>query len=130
MGLPFPSNENQSFFALPKAETDETPPWKILNVREPTPMSFEIRFRDGHIEAFAYSDFRGAKLVNPGYLIVGLIGMEKMHIVVEGRHLRELSRHLSLGRIDWLGESANRGHEPVEELPHIERIQVDILASP
>jgi len=124
--MPFPSNDDRQPVFSRTTETKEFP-WKKLHPNEQMPMCFEVRFQDGSVETFPYSDFRGTKLLHAGYLIVNIYGMEKYQIVIEGRHLGEFAKHLSLGRIHWFGESPVLGHEPNETLPHIQNITIEAL---
>lgn len=126
--MPFPSNDDRHPVPVPGKSDDR--PWKILRGSDISPMCFEILFSNGQIETFAYSDFRGAKLLNNGYAVLRVLGMEKMHIVIEGRHLKELVSHISLGKIISMQESPNHGYERSEDQPHIEKITVDVLTGP
>ncbi len=92
-------------------------------------MCFEVRLSGGIVETFAYSDFRGTKLLHAGYLVVRVFGMEKYHIIIEGRNLTELAKHLSLGRIQWFGQ-VGRETEASESNPHIASIRIDALTGP
>ena len=72
--IPFPSNDHVPL--PPQVEGDpKRPPWKQLKSSEATPMSFEVRFRNGRIRRFAYCDFRDSELVHPGHLVIGVLGM-------------------------------------------------------
>lgn len=127
--IPFPSNDHGAL--PPQVECDpQKPPWKKLQSSEITPMSFEVQFRNGQTESFAYCDLRGTKLLNAGYVILHVLGMEKYHIIIEGRNLRELVSHIRLGRIHWFQETPNFGYELPEEAPYIERITIDVLTGP
>lgn len=129
--IPFPSNDVPASHFKPVREMDTTePPWKKLEHSQNTPMCFEIQFRNGEVQTFPYSDFRGARLMNAGYLIISVLGMEKYHIIVEGRLLGELSRLLSLGRVDWFQETPNHGYELPESSSHIEKITIEALTGP
>lgn len=128
--MPFPSNDGDELSQQPVASNTNCLPWKKLHPNEAIPMCFEVRLADGIIESFAYSDFRGAKLLHAGHLIVRVFGMEKYHIIVTGRHLGELAKHLSLGRIHWFGETAHGETETAESCPHIASVQIDALTGP
>ncbi|GAB5407155.1 MAG: hypothetical protein Aurels2KO_53860 [Aureliella sp.] len=126
--MPFPSNDERQF--APASKGSEERPWNILRGSDISPMCFEVQFANGELETFAYSDFRGAKLLHNGYAVLRVLGMEKMHIVIEGRHLKELVKHISLGKILSIQESPNHGYQRSEEQPHIEKITVDVLTGP
>lgn len=125
--MPFPSNDD---IGLPQQRREANGlPWKKLHPNEAMPMCFEVRLADGVVETFAYSDFRGTKLLHSGYLIVRVFGMEKYHIIVEGRNLDELAKHLSLGRILWFGQ-VGRETEAPESSSHIASVRIDALTGP
>lgn len=128
--MPFPSNDHTQD-APPQVQADPTkPPWRKLQPTELTPLTFEIEFRSGEIATFAYSDFRGVKLLHAGYLIISVLGMEKYHVIVEGRQLSDLARLISLGKIHGFRETPFQGYEVPENVPHIESVTVDILTGP
>lgn len=129
--IPFPSNDVPigNFQPSQKVDTKE-PPWKKLEHSITMPMCFEIQLRNGEIYTFPYSDFRGARLMNAGYLIINVLGMEKYQITVEGRHLGELTKLLSLGKLCEFHETPNHGYELPETSPHIERIEIEALTGP
>ena len=128
--MPFPSYDDGHLSSHLKTEDTDKMPWKKLHANEITPLTFEVRHRSGEITTFPYSDFRGTRLLNAGYLIVNIYSMEKYHVIVEGRNLAELARHLSLGRIQWFGETPNIGYELPETDPHIETITIEALTGP
>lgn len=130
--IPFPTNVEPITHYKPVQEVADTikPPWKEVGQRQDTLMCFEIQLRNGEIHSFPYSDFRGARLMNAGYLVVCVLGMEKYHIVVEGRLLGELARLLSMGKVDRFEETRNHGYELPEVSPHIERITIEALTGP
>lgn len=130
--IPFPTNVEPITHYKPVREiaNKTEPPWKEVGQRQGTPMCFEIQFRNGEIHSFPYSDFRGARLMNAGYLVISVLGMEKYHIVVEGRYLGELAKLLSLGKASEFHETPNHGYEQPESSPHIERIRIEALTGP
>lgn len=122
--MPFPSNDDVQPIHL--KPNHKGLPWKKFHASESSLMCFEIRFRNGCIETFPYSDFRGTRLIHAGHLTVNIYGMEKYQITVLGRNLGELARHLSLGRIDWFGENEH-GQRCLETASHIETITIETL---
>ena len=124
--MPFPSNDD---IGLPQQPIVGGLPWKKLHPNEAMPMCFEVRLPDGVVETFAYSDLRGTKLLHAGHLIIHIFGMEKYHIIVEGRNLGELARHLSLGRIQWFGQVGSETETP-EVNSHIASVRIDALTGP
>ena len=125
--MPFPSNDDVGLSQNPIEQN--VIPWKKLHANEATPMCFEVRMADGVVETFAYSDFRGTKLLHAGYLIVRVFGMEKYHIIVEGRNLGELATFLSLGRIRWFGQVGSETEAP-ETGGYISSVRIDALTGP
>ena len=121
--MPFPSNDHKPATISEVSRDRETMSWKVLQSREATPMCFELRLRKGEVVTFPYSDFRGIRLLNAGRLIVNVYAMEKTQIVVHGRHLGELAKHISLGRIQWFGEVQKKNYELPESCPHIDCIE-------
>lgn len=124
--MPFPSNDD---IGLQPQATVDSLPWKKLHPNEAMPMCFEVRLPNGVVETFAYSDLRGTRLLHAGHLIVRVFGMEKYHIIVEGRNLGELAKHLSLGRIQWFGQ-VRRETETPEVNAHIASVRIDALTGP
>jgi hypothetical protein len=120
--IPFPSNDVPQ--PINQRSDPRDLPWKKLHPNEHMPMCFEVRSNSGTVETFPYSDFRGTKLIHAGHLIVNIFSMEKYQIVIEGRNLSELAKHLSLGRIHSFRESPKRNFETQEGQPHIEKISV------
>ena len=124
--MPFPSNDE---IGLQQPQFIGDLPWKKLHPNEAMPMCFEVRLSDGVVETFAYSDLRGTRLLHAGYLIIRVFGMEKYHIIVEGRNLGELAKHLSLGRIQWFGQVGSET-ETLESNAHIASVRIDALTGP
>ena len=128
--IPFPSNDvpPSRFRRTPELKTaPEKSPWR--HCEGSMPMCFEVRFRNGEIRYFPYSDLRGCRLLHQGHLVVDILGFNKSHVVIEGRHLGELAKSLGLGDIEWLEESSMTFHPPEEE-PWIQSIEVEDLTGP
>lgn len=126
--MPFPSNDDAPLIDTENKLDPKTLPWKKLHPNESMPMCFEVRSRNGQIDIYPYSDFRGIKLLHAGYLIVNIFGMEKTQLLIRGRNLSELAKHLSLGRVHWFGETQKKNYELPEACPHIESITVELLS--
>lgn len=126
--IPFPSNDRPVSRFDRRSESNSRTPWKKLESGY-TPMCFEVRYRNGEVQAFPYSDFRGYQLQHEGYLVIKILGMQKSVLIVEGRWLSQLARHLSMGGIEWFGEISNALEVPESE-PYIERITLEDLTGP
>lgn len=125
--MPFPSNDDTHSILPPTKANAAEMPWQKLHPTAAMPLSFEVRVGNGVVETFPYSDFRGTKLLHAGYLIIRVFGMEKYHIIVEGRNLSELAKLLSLGRVQWFGETTVRELNAPESDPCITAIKIDEL---
>lgn len=128
--LPFPSNENAQ--ALPRlaAEGSHEAPWKRAAPTEPPPMMFQVRFCDGRVISYAYADLRETRLRDAGHLQLGILGMEKYHVTIEGRNLTELAALIGMGKIKTLEELGPRTFDRPESAPSIDSITVEMLTSP
>lgn len=130
MTMPFPSNDAGVLPLTPDNTNADTLPWQRLGPTEQTPLSFTVKLRSGEVHTFSYSDLRGTKLAHAGSLTIHVLGMEKIHIVIQGRLLGALAAQISLGRIRSFEESSLAAKDLPEDAPHIERITFDILTGP
>lgn len=128
-GLPFPSNENAFGPNLVGSKGDEVP-WTRTKANEPPPVMFRIRFCDGRVIGFAYSDLRETRLLHAGHLTLCVYGMEKYHLVIEGRRLADLAELISAGKIKSLTELGPRTFDRAEEAPSIDRITLETMTGP
>lgn len=126
--IPFPHDVPTQQFRKPGARAEaKSAFWQASE--GPSQMCFEVRFRNGEIRYFPYSDLRGCRLLHQGHLIIEILGMNKSHVIVEGRWLGDLARYLSLGCIDWLAEA--RGNRKLPEAESwIEKITIEDLTGP
>lgn len=127
--LPFPSNENLQPAAPPPQVRAKTP-WDRVSPSEPPPIMFQVQFYDGRIQSYAYCDLRETRLRDAGYLQLGLLGMEKYHINIEGRNLSELAKLIGLGKIKSFTELGPRTFERPEASPAIDKITIETLTGP
>lgn len=126
--LPFPSNENH--FNSPDVQTDPAsakPPWQYCKASEPPPIMFKVEKHNGHILSYAYCDLRETRLLNAGFLQLGIFGMEKYLITIEGRHLKELADLMGMGRIKSFAELGPRNFHRPEEDASIDKITIETL---
>ena len=126
--MPFPSNQNP----LPKLTEPRSldAPWKRAAPTEPPPLMFQVRFRDGRVTSYAYADLRETRLRDAGCLQLCLLGMEKYHVTIEGRHLTELNTLIGAGKIKSLDELGPRTFDRPESAPSIDSITVETLTGP
>lgn len=128
--LPFPSNDRQPAMPVLASNKAALVPWECVQDKEGLPNFFRIRFHDGRRISFAYSDLREIRMIHAGHLVIGLYGMEKYHIVLEGRRLEELARMLEINRVKSLFEDGPRAFERDESKPAIDRCTVETLTGP
>lgn len=127
--LPFPSNENTYPTSLTTVQEDKVP-WTRTKANEPPPVMFRLSFHDGRVVSYAYSDLRETRLLHAGHLTLCLFGMEKYHIVIQGRRLSDLAELLSAGKIKLLEELGPRTFDRPETAPSIDKITVEALTGP
>ena len=100
-------------------------PWQAMRHGEHPPVMFQLRFRNGSFRSFAYGDLREVYFRDAGHLELGVHGMSRRGIVLEGRNLRELAEYLSSGLIYWIEESDERQPDVPETSPWIEQIRIE-----
>jgi len=127
--MPFPSNENgltgKSIAKQPKQE-----PWNLTKPSEQQPNMFQVQLLNGNVISFAYCDLREARLLSAGYLRLCVYGMEKYHVIIEGRHLTDLAELISNCKIKSLTEMGLRTFEHPESCPSIDKITIETLTGP
>lgn len=128
--LPFPSNENSHSLPRLAAEGSDAAPWKRAAPTEPPPMMFQVRFLNGQVNSYAYADLRETRLRDAGYLQLGILGMEKYCVTIEGRHLTELATLIGMGKIKAFEELGPRSFDRPESAPSIDSITVEMLTGP
>ncbi|QDT57104.1 hypothetical protein Pan44_51700 [Caulifigura coniformis] len=102
--------------------------WQSVRNGEMPPLMFQLRFRDGRITSFAYSDLREIRFRDAGFIQLGLCGMSQRIITIEGRHLRELVELLGNGLVYWLQEADERDVETPETSPCITALIIEDAA--
>ena len=85
--LPFPTNDRRPAMRVASSNDQKGAPWEVVQNKEPLPNFFRLRLHDGRQLSFAYADLREIRLIHAGHLVLCLYGMEKYHIVLEGRRL-------------------------------------------
>jgi hypothetical protein len=126
--LPFPADQDP----LPRLDNQASleAPWKRAGPTEAPPMMFQVRFRDGRVISYAYADLRETRLRDAGHLQLCLLGMEKYHLTIEGRHLTELNTLIGAGKIKSLHELGPRNFDRPESAASIDSITVETLTGP
>jgi len=127
--LPFPTKDNTTS-GLITTRTAAKVPWRRVNTNEPPPLMFQVQFCDGRNFSFAYCDLREVRLRDAGSLQLRLLGMEKYHVTIEGRNLKELANLFVTGKIKSLEELGPRTFELPECEPSIDKITVETLTGP
>jgi hypothetical protein len=128
----FETQRRESLFNQPSANdagagAGVSPPWQKIRPNEVPPMMFQLRFRSGEMISFAYSDLREIRVRDAGYVQFGVLGMARMLITIEGRHLMELAECLGSGLIRWMQEEDERETERPETNGAITAIQIEIV---
>lgn len=127
--MPFPSspsNEN-SFASNSMLQGSSKAPWKRAKSTDPAPLMFQVHFCDGRLVSYSYCDLREIRLLHAGHLQLCLLGMEKLYITLEGRHLTELADLMGTGLIKSFAELGPRNFERSESSPSIDKITVEEL---
>ena len=100
-------------------------PWQAIREGELPPMMFQLRFRDGHMESYAYSDIREAHCRDAGLVQIYLHSMCKKAITFEGRHLKELANLFCIASLRSIHETDERDFDRPENAPEVVRIFVE-----
>ena len=100
-------------------------PWNAIRDGELPPMMFQLRFRDGHMESYSYSDIREVHCRDAGLVKVFLHSMSKKSITFEGRHLKELANLFCVASLRSIHEADERDIGRPESSPEITRISVE-----
>ena len=86
---------------------------------------FQLRFRDGRISSFAYSDIREIQSCDAGQITLAIFAMSRMLVTIKGRYLRDLLSLLGSGLVRWIEEGDTRDLDRPEAAPHITSIQIE-----
>ncbi|WP_437207111.1 hypothetical protein [Planctomicrobium sp. SH664] len=102
-------------------------PWQSIRSGEMPPLMFQLRFRTGETISYAYSDLREIRVRDAGRVQLGIQGLSKLLITIEGRHLRDLGELIGSGLLRWLQETDERTIDIPEESPCITAIMIEKL---
>jgi len=104
------------------------PPWQSIQSGEMPPLMLQFRLRSGETISYAYHDLREIRVRDAGHIQLGLVGMSKLLITIEGRHLRELAEFIGSGLVRWVQESDERALDVPESSPWITSILIEQVA--
>ncbi len=125
----FEENRRQRIYNKEPSPTEPRPEspeaWHRIRNGEMPPLMFQLRFRSGEVLSYAYSDLREIRFRDAGFVQLGLFGMSRVEVTIQGRHLRELSESLGSGLIRWLQEADERDDEIPESQPQISEITIE-----
>jgi len=125
--LPFPQKSAAAVLPSISSVTSIEPPWQRVGPHEPPLMMFQVCFTNGRIISFAYSDLREIQRRDAGHLTIGIYGLHKYQLTIEGRHLDELHALLAMAKIKSLTEFGRGGFDRPESSPSIDAIHVEKL---
>jgi len=108
-------------------QDNSKPPWELVDPHHMPPMMFQLRFDDGSMNSFAYSDLREIYCRDPGYIMLSVQSIDKCRIQIEGRHLRVLADCLSLGKVRWVQQADPRCDPKPESSPEVLAITIEII---
>ena len=106
----------------------EAPPWGLVQAGAMPPMMFELRLHDGTMTSFAYSDVRMIRCPDAGRVELYLLGMGKLKVSIQGRHLRDLASSFNCCLVRWVQEGDPRD-EKAEDDPYVTEIAVHDLSN-
>ena len=117
----------------PQAVTVAAPapavPWQSISSGEMPPLMLQFRLRSGETISYSYHDIREIRVRDAGRVQLGLIGMFKLQVTIEGRHLRELGELIASGLVRWMQETDERSDEAPETSPCITSIAIERISS-
>lgn len=102
-------------------------PWGIVASGGMPPLMFQLRFHDGRMMSFAYSDLREIHCRDAGRVELYLQAMAKIVIIIEGRHLRDLAKWLGNAGVLWVQEGDPRDTQTPETAPEVVSIRIEQL---
>ncbi|MEM9409514.1 MAG: hypothetical protein AAGA30_00205 [Planctomycetota bacterium] len=110
--------------AIDRVSVELDCPWQVIRDGEMPPMMFQLRFRDGHMESYAYSDIREVHCRDAGHVEIYLYSICKKSITFEGRHLKELANLFCIASLRSIHEADSRDLGRPESSPEITNILV------
>ena len=116
----------KSISIVPGAHNDDLP-WQRIKNGELPPMMFQLRFQNGDLKSYAYSDLREIHCNGSGKIELFVYSIEKQVITLEGRNLGELASLLGRAKICAIAETDPRDVDRPENAPTIDRVLVEIV---
>ena len=105
-------------------------PWQRVKDGELPPMMFQLRFQNGDMKSYAYSDLREIHCSGAGTIQLFVYAMKKQVITLEGRNLRELAGLLGRAKVWAIYETDPREVDRPENEPTIECILIENVEKP
>ena len=100
-------------------------PWAKIREGEMPPMMFQLRFNDGRLTSYAYSDIREVHSRDAGHVQLMLFAMKRLVITFEGRNLRDLANLFCNAAVRSVDEANPRDSSRPEGAPEVIRITVE-----
>ncbi|WP_417850301.1 hypothetical protein [Thalassoglobus sp.] len=123
------SRREQLFRTAPSSQPvrslPDSKPWHQIKSGEMPPLMFQLRFRTGEVISYTYSDLREIRFRDAGFVQLGIMGMSRVQVTIQGRHLRELAESLGNGLIRWIAEIDERDVDRPESSPSITGISIE-----
>jgi hypothetical protein len=102
-------------------------PWQSIQSGEMPPLMLQFRLQTGETVSYAYHDIREIRVRDAGSLQLGLVGLSRLLVTIEGRHLRELAELIGSGLVRWVQEADERADDLPEPSPCITSISIEKL---
>ena len=116
--------------SIDRVAKEQDCPWQAIRDGELPPIMFQLRFRDGHMESYAYSDIREVHCRDAGHVQVFLHSMSRKSITFEGRHLKDLANLFCIASLRSIHESDERELNRPESSPEVTQILIEEIESP
>jgi hypothetical protein len=113
--------------SIANAANEPHSPWQAIRDGELPPMMFQLRFRDGHMESYAFSDIREVHCRDAGCVQILLHSICKKCITFEGRHLKELANLFCIASLRSIHEADDRDLNRPESSPEVTQIVVEAI---
>lgn len=103
------------------------PPWQAIQSGEMPPLMLQLRFQTGETISYSYHDLREIRVRDAGSLQLGIAGLSRLRVTIEGRHLRELADLIGGGLIRSVQEMDERVDDFPEQSPCITSIAIETI---
>ncbi|MFV0444760.1 MAG: hypothetical protein ACK5Q5_14405 [Planctomycetaceae bacterium] len=120
--------ESEIFQNRPRAVPPASPPpWQTIQSGEMPPLMLQFRFQSGETISYAYHDLREIRVRDAGMLQLGIVGLSRLRVTIEGRHLRELVDLIGSGLVRSVQETDERADDLPEQSPCITSIAIETI---